>query len=66
MGDTIMEARAFWENFKKQVEENNDKLKAVWSARSESGKGENPLPMSLSDSIYIKLRETLYTFPILL
>ena len=32
----------------------------------ECGMGENPLPMSLSDSIYIKLRETLYTFPILL
>lgn len=32
----------------------------------ECGRGENPLPMSLKNSIYIRLREALYTFPILL
>ncbi len=32
----------------------------------ECGRGENPISMSQRNSIYIKLRETLYTFPILL
>ena len=32
----------------------------------ECGRGENPLPMSQKSGIYTRLRETLYTFPILL
>ena len=32
----------------------------------ECGMGENPLPMSVKSGIYTRLREVLYTFPILL
>lgn len=32
----------------------------------ECGKGENPLPVSIKNSIYIKIREAMFTFPILI
>ena len=46
-----MEARAFWERFKRLVEENNAKLKNVWSERSKSGKGENPFTKEIKQVI---------------
>lgn len=46
-----MEARKFWESFKRLVEENSAKLEDVWSERSESGKGENPFTKEIKQVI---------------
>ena len=46
-----MEAREFWESFKRLVEENSAKLEDVWSERSESGKGENPFTKEIKQVI---------------